>query len=112
MRALFLTSLAALSVFATGALALDVEVANKSKTTIAHIYISEVDSNKWGDDQLGDDDDDVIEPGDSYTVEDIEPGRYDLKLVASDKTTCVVHNQRIGSDKTWTVTEEMLDSCH
>ena len=96
---------------ASSALALDLEVSNSSKTTIHHIYLSAVGAKNWGDDQLGDSDDDTIEPGDSYTIEDIEPGRYDLKLVAQDGTACIVSNVRFGTDKTWTITEAMLDSC-
>lgn len=91
--------------------ALDFDVENNSKTTIHHLYLSATDETKWGDDQLGDDNDDTIEPGDSYTVEDIEPGRYDIKLVTADGTQCIVKNVRFGTDKVWTITEAMLDSC-
>ena len=94
-----------------GALALDLDIANKSKTTIHHIYLSAVGEKNWGDDQLGDEDDDTIDPGGSYTVSDIEAGKYDLKLVASDGTACVVSNVRFGTDKVWTITEAMLDNC-
>jgi hypothetical protein len=112
MRKLVFAVAAAFSLVALHAQASDIEVVNKSKTTIQHIYVSETDSNRWGDDQLGDDEDDTIAPGDSYTIEDIDAGRYDLKLVATDGTTCIIHDQRIGTDKVWTVTEAMLDSCH
>lgn len=94
-----------------GARALDLEIANKSKTIIHHIFLSEVDAKNWGDDQLGDEDDDTIDPGGSYTVTDIEAGKYDLKLVASDGTSCIVKSVRFGVDKVWTITEAMLDSC-
>ena len=114
MRKLSLALLAALALGAStlSARALDLEVSNQSKTTIHHIYLSAVGEKKWGEDQLGDTDEDTIDPGDTYTISDIEPGRYDLKLVSSDKTVCVIANVRFGTDKTWTVTEAMLDSCN
>ena len=113
MRKLTLALLASLALAASsiGARALDLEVSNESKTTIHHIYMSAVGEQKWGDDQLGDGDEDTIDPGDTYTLSDIEPGKYDLKLVASDGTVCVIGNVRFGTDKVWTVTEAMLDSC-
>lgn len=95
-----------------GALALDLDIANTSKTPIHHIYLSAVGEKNWGDDELGDEDDDTIEPGASYTVTDIEAGKYDLKLVASDGTACIVPNVRFGTDKVWTITEAMLDNCN
>ncbi len=105
--------LAGLLTFAhvSAALAVDIEVVNKSKTAIHHVYVSEPDKDTWGDDQLGDDDDDIVKPGESFTIEDLDAGRYDLKLVAADKTVCVIKNVRVGSDKVWTITEEMLDKC-
>lgn len=113
MRKIALVFLACTGLVATSiiARALDLEVANESKTTIHHIYLSAVGEKNWGDDQLGDGEDDTIDPGDSYTMSDIDPGRYDLKLVASDGTVCVVGNVRFGADKVWTVTEGMLDTC-
>ena len=113
MRRFSLTFLAALALVATsiGVRALDLELSNASKTPLHHLYFSTVGEKNWGEDQLGDTDEDVVGPGDSYTLTDIEPGKYDLKLVASDGTECVLGNVRFGVDKTWTVTEAMLDSC-
>lgn len=93
------------------AFALDLEVANNSKTTIRHIYMSETGAKKWGDDQLGDGDDDTIDPGDTYTLNDIDAGRYDLKLVAADGTECIVPDVDFANDKIWTITEAVLSSC-
>ena len=113
MRKLVIAFAASAALLATcpGARALDLELENRSKTSIQHLYLSAVGEKKWGDDQLGDGSDDTVDPGDSYTLSEIEPGRYDLKLVAGDGTECVIPNVRFGDDKVWTVTEKMLDSC-
>ena len=108
----FVLALGTMLAFGCGAaLALDLEIVNQSRTTIQHLYLSAAGERAWGDDQLGEGEDDTIDPGDSYTVTDIEPGRYDLKLVARDGTTCIISDQRFGTDKVWTVTEAMLDTC-
>ncbi len=114
MRKLSLALLSAVALAMSGmaARALDLEVSNESKTAIHHIYMSAVGEKNWGEDQLGDSDEDTIDPGDTYTINDISPGNYDLKLVATDKTVCVIGNVRFGTDKTWTVTEAMLDKCN
>jgi hypothetical protein len=104
-------SVFALCVSAAPSKAIELEVQNNSKTKIVHLYMSAVDEKKWGEDQLGEDDQDTIDPADSYTIEDIEPGVYDLKLVAEDGTACVLAHVRFAQGKVWTITEELLDTC-
>jgi hypothetical protein len=113
MHRLRLAALAAAALFiATGAArAIELEVRNESKTKIVHLYMSAVDQKNWGEDQLGADDQDTIDPEDSYTLEDIDPGVYDLKLVAEDGTTCVLSSVRFAEGKVWTITEDLLNAC-
>ena len=111
-----LLRLATATVFALGlglssAKAIELEVQNNSKTKIVHLFMSGIDEQKWGEDQLGENDDDTIDPADSYTIEDIEPGIYDLKVVAADGTTCVLSHIRFSAGKIWTIDEALLDSC-
>jgi hypothetical protein len=113
MQRLRLAALAAAALLmAMGAArAIELEVRNESKTKIVHLFMSEVDQKNWGEDQLGADDQDTIDPEDSYTLEDIEPGVYDLKLVAEDGTACVLSNVRFAQGKVWTITEDLLNAC-
>lgn len=111
MRTLKLHMALALCLNAAPAIALDLEVQNNSKTRIVHLFMSPVDEQKWGEDQLGENDQDTIDPADSYTIEEIEPGIYDLKMVAEDGTACILPHVRFAEGKVWTITEELLDSC-
>lgn len=101
----------ACSLSLSAAKAIELEVQNNSKTKILHLFMSPGDEQKWGEDQLGENDDDTIDPADSYTIEDIEPGIYDLKLVAADGTTCVLTHIRFAAGKVWTIDEALLDAC-
>ena len=108
---IILASALAMSLGVTYAMAIDLEVQNNSKTKITHLYMSAIDEQKWGEDQLGEDDRDTIDPNDSYTIEEIDQGIYDLKIVAEDGATCVLPHVRFAEGKVWTITEELLDSC-
>lgn len=104
-------AVAGLLLTAGSARAFDLEVQNESKTKITHLFMSAIDEKNWGEDQLGENDQDTIDPADSYTIEDIEPGIYDLKIVAEDGASCVIGHVRFAEGKVWTVTEALLDSC-
>ncbi len=52
-----------------------VQVVNSSSYTIGYLYISPTSSSDWGPDQLGSF---IIEPGETFTVYDIEVGYYDI----------------------------------
>ena len=105
--------LAALSLFAVipSAQAHDLDIVNKSKTTIHHLFLSSAKDSEWGPDQLGDKGSDVVSPGETFTLTGIERGRFDVKLVAEDATECVVENANFNEGKVWTISEAMLDEC-
>lgn len=95
----------------TAAQALTLKVVNKSKTAIHHLYLNDSSENDWGPDQLGDKTSDTIEPGDSFTLTNIDAGDYDVKLVTDDDTECEIDEVDFKSSKTWTITEHMLNKC-
>jgi hypothetical protein len=101
-------ALALIAGFAGPAAAEDLQIVNKSKSEIHHLYVSAAASKKWGDDQLGDE---TIDPGDIFTLHKIPTGVYDLKLVDEDDTECVVTNVNFDESKVWTVTQKVLSSC-
>ncbi|MCK9537861.1 hypothetical protein [Dokdonella sp.] len=110
MRYLILA--AAVAVCSAGhASAHELDVVNRSKTSIHHLYLSSVKADEWGEDQLGDGSGDTVEPGDTFTLTDIERGHYDVMLVADDGTECVVEDVRFNQSKEWVITERMLDRC-
>lgn len=89
----------------------DLDVINKSKTAIHHLYLSPASDSDWGPDQLGDASKDIIKPGDTFGLTGISRGRFDVKIVAEDDTECVIENANFNEGKEWTITERMLDDC-
>ncbi|MEO8460322.1 MAG: hypothetical protein ABI451_07325 [Dokdonella sp.] len=89
----------------------ELDIVNKSKTAIHHLYLSSVKSDDWGPDQLGDKDGDTVEPGSTFTLTNIERGHFDVKLEAEDGTECVVEDVTFNEGKEWVITERMLDKC-
>jgi len=88
-----------------------IKFTNKSDFAIHHIFLSEVKENHWGADQLGDKESDTIEPGDSFTLTDISPNKYDIKIVDEDKDECVVDNVKIAASENVVLTNEDLVGC-
>ncbi len=88
-----------------------VKFTNKSDFSIHHIFLSEVKENDWGPDQLGDGDTDTIEPGDSFTLTDISPNKYDIKIVDEDKDECVVGGVTVAASETVVLTNKDLVGC-
>jgi len=93
---------------ATSASALQLQVINKSKTSIHHLYVSAANQKAWGPDQFGDA---AVEPGSQFNLHGIEAGTYDVKLVAEDGTECEVDGAEFDESKEWVITERMLDKC-
>src|ERR1044071_7556914 len=62
-------------------------VNNRSDWDIYHMYLSPEQKDTWGPDQLGEH---VIKSGESFTLNDIPCGEYDIKLVDEDGDACVV----------------------
>jgi hypothetical protein len=95
----------------SSAYALELDVTNKSKTSIHHLYLSASSQKNWGPDQLGSGSDDVVGPGVKFTLHGIEPGSYDVKISTEDGTECEVDDVDFSESKEWLVTEHMLDKC-
>lgn len=87
----------------------DVTVNNESEWAITHLYLSPIDEDEWGEDQLGDE---VINTGESFTLTGIPCDSYDVKLMDEDGDECVVAEVDIcGSDDEWTISDEDLLEC-
>ncbi|HWM94182.1 MAG TPA: hypothetical protein VN493_25720 [Thermoanaerobaculia bacterium] len=87
----------------------DVTVHNKSEWAINHFFLSPIDDEQWGSDQLGDE---VINKGEEFTLTGVPCDSYDVKLVDEDGDECVVEEVDIcGSDDDWVITDEDLLDC-
>jgi hypothetical protein len=82
---------------------------NKSEWGIHHLYLSPEDKETWGADQLGEE---VIEPGESFTLKNIPCGEYDIKVVDEDGDACVIEGIVMCKDHThWDLTNKELAKC-
>ena len=84
-------------------------VVNKTNYTFVQLFLSPSSRRAWGPDQLGRK---VIAPGGSYTLHGIPCGLYDVRLVDSDRDSCVVTEIPMCQDHThWEVTNDRLARC-
>ena len=87
----------------------NVRVTNKSDYTIHHLFLSPVEEEQWGADQLRDD---VIETDGSFTITGIPCDEYDVKVVDEDGDECIIEAVDIcGGGQHWKITNEDLLEC-
>jgi len=117
MRKLYLACavavLAIVATFATStpasAAGATVKIKNNSKWAIHHLYLSPTSEEKWGPDQLGEQ---VINKGETFTLKNIDPDKYDVKLVDEDGDECVVGGVPLaGGTEVWNITDKDLLAC-
>jgi hypothetical protein len=87
------------------------EIVNSSRDTIFHLYLAPAGTGNWGQDELGEDEEDALEPGAWFKVRDVEPGIYDFRIVHADETSCIIRRVAIEVDKTVTMTNQLLETC-
>lgn len=86
-----------------------VVVKNKSDWEIHQFFLSPVDTDDWGPDQLGED---VISTGDTFTLNGIPCDSYDVMLVDEDGDECIVPEVDICSGQEgWIITNDDLLEC-
>jgi hypothetical protein len=86
-----------------------VVIKNKSDWEIHQFFLSPVDTDKWGPDQLGED---VISKGDTFTLKNIPCDSYDVMLVDEDGDECVVSEVDICSGQEgWVINNDDLLEC-
>lgn len=81
---------------------------NKSKFDIYHLQVSSTEEDEWGPDQLGDN---VLEAGTSFTLTNIKPGEYDIRVIDEDGDKCVLNNVKIFENSQWDITTARLLHC-
>lgn len=87
----------------------NVKIKNKSDWEIHQFFLSPVDQEEWGPDQLGED---VIGTGESFELRKIPCGSYDVMLVDEDGDECVVPEVDICSgSEGWVITNDDLLAC-
>lgn len=85
-----------------------VTIVNDSSWEIRHIYLSPVNSDNWGPDQLNEL---VINPGDSFTV-NFSCDQSQIKVITEDKDGCFLSNTvACSSNAVWTITNAATPNC-
>jgi hypothetical protein len=87
----------------------DVTFVNRSSWDIYEIYLSAVDEDDWGPDQL---EDGILESGGSFLLHSIPCDDYDVLLIDEDGDECVLEDVDLcGDSEQWVITDEDLLAC-
>ena len=87
----------------------DVTFTNRSDWDIYELYLSSVDEDDWGDDQL---EDGVLESGGSFLLYAIPCDDYDVLLVDEDGDECILEGVDLcGDSEEWVITNKDLLAC-
>jgi hypothetical protein len=87
----------------------NVVIKNKSDWEIHQFFLSPVETDKWGPDQLGEQ---VIATGGTFTLKGVPCDSYDVMLVDEDGDECVVSEVDIcGDSQGWVISNDDLLAC-
>lgn len=101
MKRLFLTmALAAAAMSPVLAQAGKLSIANASETTIAHIYVSPIDVDRFGPDLLRGA---KVPAGQSFSFADLPNGLYDMKIVDEKGAECLLKDVDYFQYSVWTI---------
>lgn len=87
------------------------KITNKSMYGIYKLFVMSTEDNEWGPDQLGEGKNDVIHPGDDFTLTDLMAGEYNIRFVNKEGGTCTLKNIKIMKNESWVLTTAWLDKC-
>ena len=87
-----------------------ITIVNNSSREIRHVYLSPVDQNNWGPDQLVNS---VISPdGGSFTISNVSCGGASIKVIAEDQDGCFLYQVVTCSESvTWTIANNATRDC-
>lgn len=85
-----------------------VTIVNNSGLEIRHLYLSPVDNDNWGGDQLNDG---VISPGQSLAL-GISCDQSQIKIVTEDQNGCFLYKTvSCSGNSVWTITSDAVPNC-
>jgi hypothetical protein len=86
-----------------------VNIVNGSSRDIRNVYLSHVDADDWGNNQLGES---VIAASQSFTLTISSWDQQQIKVVAEDQEGCFLSTVvTSGSNSTWTVSNDTARDC-
>ena len=103
------------AVFSLGALSsartltTSVNIVNNSNKEIRNVYLSHVNVDDWGDNQLGNT---TISPGQSFTLSNVACDQQQVKVIGENQDGCFYSTVvACGDNATWTITNTTAADC-
>ena len=89
--------------------ATSVNIVNNSSGQILHVYLSHVNADDWGTDQLNNA---TIQSGQSSTINNFACDAAQIKVIAENQDGCFVSTViTCGTNATWTITNNTATDC-
>ena len=90
--------------------ATSITIVNNSNREIRHVYLSALDQDNWGSDQLVNS---VISPnGGSFTLSDVSCAGSGTKVIAEDQDGCFLYQVvTCSQNASWTITNDTTRDC-
>ena len=86
-----------------------VNIVNNSNKEIRNVYLSHVNVDDWGNNQLGDS---TIPPGQSFALNNVACDQQQVKVIGEDQNGCFLSTVvTCGNSSTWTVTNDTTRDC-
>jgi hypothetical protein len=86
-----------------------VVIKNSSSWTLQELYVSPSGEDEWGPDQLQEE---VIENGETFRLNGVPCGEYDVKVVDEEGDSCVIEEVGLcGGEDAWEVEDDVLLGC-
>jgi hypothetical protein len=86
-----------------------INIVNNSNREIIHVYLSHVDLDDWGGNQLGET---TIAPGRSFTVSNVTCDQPQTKVIGEDRDGCFSSAAvACGDNATWTISNDTEKDC-
>ena len=87
----------------------NITVSNNSSREIHFLYLSPVDQDNWGPDQLNNA---SLNNGQSVTLTNVSCSAADIKVIAEDKDGCFLSGVvSCGGNAQWTITDQTTADC-
>jgi hypothetical protein len=103
-----IVSVVGLSLFASHSVAATIKIENKTSLEIHEIYLVPSNESDWGNDRLGED---ILEPGNHLTLNDVKPGKWKLRLIDEDEDECILKDQKIVLSTSFDIRDEDFLNC-
>lgn len=86
-----------------------VNIVNNSSKEIRNVYLSHVNADDWGANQLGDA---TIQPGQSFTLNNVACDQQQVKVIAENQDGCFLSTVvACGDNAGWTITNNTAADC-